>query len=43
MALLPGTDFGANGEGHIRLSYASSIENIREALDRMRDALEALT
>ena len=43
VALLPGTDFGRNGEGHIRLSYASSIENIREALDRMRDALEALT
>jgi aspartate/methionine/tyrosine aminotransferase len=43
VALLPGTDFGQNGEGHLRLSYASSIENIREALDRMRDALEALT
>jgi aspartate/methionine/tyrosine aminotransferase len=43
VALLPGTDFGRNGEGHIRLSYASSIENIRKALDRMRDALEALT
>jgi len=43
VALLPGTDFGANGAGHLRLSYASSIENIKEALDRMRDALEALT
>jgi aspartate aminotransferase len=43
VALLPGTDFGANGAGHLRLSYASSIENIQEALDRMRDALEALT
>jgi aspartate/methionine/tyrosine aminotransferase len=43
VALLPGTDFGQNGEGHLRLSYASSIENIREALDRMRHALEALT
>jgi aspartate aminotransferase len=43
VALLPGTDFGANGAGHLRLSYASSIENIREALNRMRDALEALT
>jgi aspartate aminotransferase len=43
VALLPGTDFGANGAGHLRLSYASSIENIKEALNRMRDALEALT
>jgi aspartate/methionine/tyrosine aminotransferase len=43
VALLPGTDFGANGAGHLRLSYASSVENIKEALNRMRDALEALT
>jgi aspartate/methionine/tyrosine aminotransferase len=42
VALLPGTDFGANGAGHLRLSYASSVENIKEALHRMRDALEAL-
>jgi aspartate aminotransferase len=43
VALLPGTDFGANGAGHLRLSYASSIENIKEALNRMRDALEAIS
>nr|WP_238351199.1 pyridoxal phosphate-dependent aminotransferase [Kribbella shirazensis] len=33
VACLPGTSFGAYGEGHLRFSYANSIENIRRALD----------
>ncbi|MSR75016.1 MAG: pyridoxal phosphate-dependent aminotransferase [Planctomycetes bacterium] len=35
VAVLPGTSFGAHGEGHIRLSYANSMENIDKALARM--------
>ncbi len=35
VAVLPGTAFGAHGEGYIRLSYANSQENIRKALDRI--------
>ncbi len=35
VAVLPGTSFGAHGEGHIRLSYANSMENIDKALVRM--------
>ena len=35
VAVLPGTSFGAHGEGYLRLSYANSIENIREALERI--------
>jgi aminotransferase len=35
VAVVPGTAFGEGGEGHVRCSYASSIENIREALVRM--------
>ncbi|MFH1124388.1 MAG: pyridoxal phosphate-dependent aminotransferase, partial [Pseudomonadota bacterium] len=31
----PGIDFGRNAEGYIRLSYANSLENIREGLDRI--------
>jgi aspartate/methionine/tyrosine aminotransferase len=42
VALLPGTSFGANGRGHLRLSYANSIENIEKALDRMKQALGKL-
>jgi aspartate/methionine/tyrosine aminotransferase len=33
VACLPGTSFGAYGEGHLRFSYANSVENIRRALD----------
>ena len=39
VALLPGTAFGQFGEGYLRLSYANSIENIKEALKRMEMAL----
>lgn len=41
VACLSGTAFGANGEGHIRLSYANSYENLQRALERMRVALAA--
>jgi aspartate aminotransferase len=42
VAVLPGTAFGRNGEGYLRLSYANSVQNIRSALDRMADALAAM-
>ncbi|MCI2106389.1 MAG: pyridoxal phosphate-dependent aminotransferase [Intestinimonas sp.] len=32
-----GTSFGAYGEGYLRLSYATSLENIREAVRRIGD------
>jgi aspartate/methionine/tyrosine aminotransferase len=31
----PGIDFGQNAEGYLRLSYANSIENIKEGLNRI--------
>jgi len=39
VACLSGTAFGEFGEGHLRLSYANSMENIEEALGRMRALL----
>lgn len=33
----PGIDFGANGEGYLRFSYANSLENITEGMDRLED------
>jgi aspartate aminotransferase len=42
VALLPGTSFGANGKGHLRLSYANSIENIEKALEQTHRALKEL-
>ncbi|MEO1066951.1 MAG: pyridoxal phosphate-dependent aminotransferase [Pseudomonadota bacterium] len=35
VALIGGPDFGVNGEGYIRVSYANSAENIERALERM--------
>jgi aspartate/methionine/tyrosine aminotransferase len=42
VAVLPGSSFGQNGEGYLRLSYANSIENIEEGLARIRAVLEPL-
>jgi aspartate aminotransferase len=39
VATIGGPDFGVNGEGYIRLSYANSAENITRALARMGDFL----
>jgi aspartate aminotransferase len=39
VACLSGTAFGRHGEGHLRLSYANSRENISRALDRMHVVL----
>ena len=35
VGVTPGVDFGANGEGYMRFSYANSLENIAEALRRL--------
>jgi aspartate aminotransferase len=40
VAVTPGAAFGRRGEGHIRISYAASLENIAEAMDRIEKALE---
>ena len=42
VAVLAGTDFGAHGAGHIRLSYANSLEHLQEALEQMGGLLEAV-
>jgi aminotransferase len=36
VAVVPGTAFGACGEGFVRCAYATSLENIKEALARLR-------
>jgi aspartate aminotransferase len=40
VAVLPGTSFGKFGEGYLRLSFANSVDNIKKALDRIRNAVE---
>jgi len=39
VACLSGTAFGEWGEGHLRFSYANSLERIQEALERIRKLL----
>jgi len=40
VALIGGPDFGIHGEGYIRVSYANSIDNILEAMDRVETFLK---
>jgi len=35
----PGIDFGQNAEGYLRFSYANSLDNIKEGLDRIEHFL----
>jgi (5-formylfuran-3-yl)methyl phosphate transaminase len=39
VGVTPGVDFGSNGEGFLRFSYANSIENIEEGLNRLEKYL----
>ena len=41
VATIAGASFGAQGEGFLRFSYAASTDDIREAMDRIRDCLTA--
>jgi len=42
VAVVPGDAFGKSGEGYIRISYASSLENLKEALNRIETFLKGL-
>lgn len=42
VACVPGTAFGASGEGFIRCSYATSMENLEEAMRRIRAFVASL-
>ncbi|MCP4718646.1 MAG: aminotransferase class I/II-fold pyridoxal phosphate-dependent enzyme, partial [Desulfobacteraceae bacterium] len=40
IGVTPGIDFGANGEGYLRFSYANSMENLALGMDRMETYLK---
>ena len=42
IGVTPGIDFGANGEGYLRFSYANSLDNLKTGLDRMEGYLNDL-
>jgi aminotransferase len=40
VAVVPGTAFGPSGEGYIRMAYASSLDNLKEAILRISEFLK---
>ncbi len=40
VGVAPGVDFGKNAEGYLRFSYASSLDNIREGMNRLERYLK---
>jgi aspartate/methionine/tyrosine aminotransferase len=42
VALTPGIDFGRGIEGYLRISYANSLENLQEGVERLKRFLERL-
>ena len=42
VAVVPGTAFGDCGEGYLRISYAYSLDSLKEALGRMERFIRRL-
>lgn len=42
VGITPGVDFGKNGEGYVRFSYANSLNNIKKGMDRLETYLQKL-
>ena len=40
VGITPGVDFGSQGQGYVRFSYANSIENIEKGMDRLAEYLK---
>ncbi len=41
VGITPGIDFGSNAEGYVRFSYANSLENIEEGMNRLEEYLKS--
>jgi len=41
VGVAPGIDFGKNGEGFLRFSYANSLENLKEGMNRLERYLKS--
>ncbi len=42
VAMVPGPAFGESGEGYVRLSYATAMDQIKIALDRMEEFVHSI-
>ena len=43
VSTVPGSAFGKQGEGHLRISYAASMENLKEGFDRLERVVSNLS
>ena len=41
VAVVPGTAFGPQGKGHVRMSYATSMPDLKEAMSRIERFLKS--
>ena len=42
VAVVPGNAFGECGEGYIRVSYCYSIDNIRKAIEKIKEFIDEI-
>ena len=42
LAIVPGSAFGESGEGHVRISYAKGMDDLREAMNRLERFIQKL-
>ena len=42
VAAVPGSAFGDSGEGFLRISYAYSLDNLKIAMERLKNFVEKL-
>jgi aminotransferase len=42
VACVPGTAFGPSGEGYLRCAYATDMDQLKEAMQRMHDFVRSL-
>ena len=40
VAVVPGTAFGPSGEGFVRMSYATSMDNLKKAMAKIEDFIQ---
>ena len=43
VAVVPGSAFGDSGEGYLRISYAYSIDNLKVAMDKLKEFIAGIT
>ncbi len=43
VAVVPGSPFGSEGEGYLRISYATSLADCREGMERITRLMTELT